>query len=246
MIMKRAIITGATSGIGEEVARILAAQGWKVGIAGRREALLKELKETDPGSFEYEVLDVTREDAPDRLASLISKTGGMDLYIHSSGYGMLNSDLDTEQQMITLSTNITGFVRLINFAFHYFRDQGHGHVAAVTSVAGTRGMGINAAYSSSKRFQMTYLTALAQLSENRNCNIRITDIRPGFVRTAFLHHKYPMCMGTPYVARKIVRGLLKGKRRMIIDWRYRLLVFVWKMIPERIWEKINLYKMIRK
>jgi len=73
MIMKRAIITGATSGIGEEVARILAAQGWKVGIAGRREALLKELKETDPGSFEYEVLDVTREDSPDRLASLYPK-----------------------------------------------------------------------------------------------------------------------------------------------------------------------------
>ena len=244
--MKRAIVIGATSGIGKEVSRILAAKGWKVGIAGRRETLLKQIKESDPESFEYEVLDVTREDAPDRLASLISKTGGMDLYIHSSGYGMINQDLDPEEQMKTIKTNITGFVRLVNYAFHHFRAQGSGHIAAITSVAGTRGMGINAAYSSSKRFQMTYLSALAQLSENRNFNIRITDIRPGFVRTAFLHHKYPMCMGTPYVARKIVRGLLKGKRRMIIDWRYRLLVFVWKMIPERIWEKINLYQMIRK
>jgi NADP-dependent 3-hydroxy acid dehydrogenase YdfG len=77
--MKRAIVIGATSGIGKEVARILAAKGWKVGIAGRRESLLKQLKESDPESFEYEVLDVTSEDAPDRLASLISKTGGMDL-----------------------------------------------------------------------------------------------------------------------------------------------------------------------
>ncbi len=82
--MKRAIVIGATSGIGKEVSRILAAKGWKVGIAGRRETLLKQIKESDPESFEYEVLDVTREDAPDRLASLISKTGGMDLYIHSS------------------------------------------------------------------------------------------------------------------------------------------------------------------
>ncbi|MFA5444298.1 MAG: SDR family NAD(P)-dependent oxidoreductase [Bacteroidales bacterium] len=244
--MKRAIIIGATSGIGKEVARILAEKGWKVGIAGRREALLKQMKESDPKSFEYEVLDVTREDAPERLESLISKTGGMDLYLHSSGHGMINPDLDPEQQMTTVETNITGFVRLINFAFHYFRNQKHGHIAAITSVAGTRGMGINAAYSASKRFQMTYLTALAQLSENRKYNIRITEIRPGFVRTEFLHRKYPMCMEAPYVAEMIVRGLLKGKRHMIIDWRYRLLIFAWKMIPERIWEKINLYKMIRK
>ncbi len=244
--MKRAIIIGATSGIGKEVARMLAAKGWKVGIAGRREALLRQMQESDPKSFEYEVLDVTREDAPDRLASLISKTGGMDLYLHSSGYGMINPDLDPEQQMITVTTNITGFVRLINFAFLYFRDQKHGHIAAISSVAGTRGMGINAAYSSSKRFQMTYLTALAQLSENHKYNIRITDIRPGFVKTDFLHHKYPMCMEVPYVAEKIVRGLLKGKRHMVIDWRYRILIFVWKMIPERLWEKINLDKMVRK
>ena len=244
--MKRAIVIGATSGIGKEVARILAAKGWKVGIAGRRESLLKQLKESDPESFEYEVLDVTREDAPDRLASLISKTGGMDLYIHSSGYGMINQDLDPEEQMKTIKTNITGFVRLVNYAFHHFRAQGSGHIAAITSVAGTRGMGINAAYSSSKRFQMTYLTALAQLSENRKFNIRITDIRPGFVKTDFLHHQYPLCMEAPYVAGKIVKGLLKGKRHMTIDWRYRILVFVWNLIPGSLWEKINLYKMIRK
>jgi short-subunit dehydrogenase len=243
--MKRAIVIGATSGIGKEVARILAAKGWKVGIAGRRETLLEQLQASDPDSFEYEVLDVTMEDAPDRLESLISKTGGMDLYFHSSGYGMINPELDPEQQMITVETNITGFVRLINVAFHYFREQKHGHIAAITSVAGTRGMGVNAAYSSSKRFQMTYLTALAQLSENLKYNIRITDIRPGFVKTEFLHHNYPLCMEAPYVAGKIVRGLLKGKRHMIIDWRYRFVVFAWKMIPERIWEKIDLYKMIR-
>ena len=244
--MKRAIVIGATSGIGKEVAQILAAEGWKVGIAGRREALLTQMKASDPGSYEYEILDVTMDDAPDRLESLISKIGGMDLYFHSSGYGMINPDLDPEQQMTTVETNITGFVRLITIAFHYFRDQKYGHIAAITSVAGTRGMGINAAYSSSKRFQMTYLTALAQLSENRKYNIRITDIRPGFVKTGFLHHKYPMSMDAPYVAGKIVRGLLKGKRHMIIDWRYRMVIFAWKMIPERLWEKINLYKMIRK
>ncbi len=99
-------------------------------------------------------------------------------------------------------------------------------------------------YSSSKRFQMTYLTALAQLSENRKFNIRIMNIRPGFVKTDFTPSVSPL-HGSPHTWRKN-RQLLKGKRHMTIDWRYRIIVFAWNLIPGSLWEKINLYKMIRK
>ena len=80
-------------------------------------------------------------------------------------------------------------------AFDYFRKQGGGHLAAISSIAGTKGLGAAAAYSASKRYQNTYLDALAQLSRMQRLDIRITDIRPGFVDTPLLREgKYPMLM----------------------------------------------------
>ena len=245
--MKRAVIMGATSGIGNEVSRILAARGWKVGIAGRREDILKSMCEEAPGSFVYEVIDVTDPAAPECLERLIGKLGGMDLYLHSSGYGRMNPGPDEQLDAVTVRTNVTGFVLLVNRAFRYFRERQHGHIAAITSVAGTRGLGLNASYSASKRFQMTYLGGLAQLSNNNKYNIVFTDIRPGFVKTPFLHmSSYPMLMESAYASRIMVKGLLKGKRVVIIDWRYRILILVWHLIPRALWERINLQRFIRK
>lgn len=238
--MERAVIVGATSGIGREVAQILLKKGWHVGIAGRREDILRQMKALQPQAIEYQVIDVTSEDAPGRLQDLINKLGGMDLYLHCSGYGRINPDLDPSIDTKVVQTNITGFVVMANYAFRFFKEQKGGHLAAVTSIAGRRGMGLNAAYSSSKRFQMAYLSSLAQLSHNGKYNVRITDIQPGFVKTDFLQHSYPMMMKTPYVAGKIVRGLCKGKRFIVIDWRYRIVACVWHMIPHWIWERINL------
>ena len=83
--MKRAIIIGATSGIGEEVAKLLIQQGWHIGIAGRREEALEKLQATAPGQIEIQRLDVTDPDAPTLLETLIRKLGGMDLFFLSSG-----------------------------------------------------------------------------------------------------------------------------------------------------------------
>ena len=82
--MKRAIIIGATSGIGEEVARLLVQQGWHIGIAGRREEALKNLQATSLRQIEIQRLDVTETDAPTQLETLIRKLGGMELFFLSS------------------------------------------------------------------------------------------------------------------------------------------------------------------
>lgn len=111
--MKRAIIIGATSGIGREVARLLAKDGWQIGIAGRREELLQSLQAEFPeGQVKTAVLDVTDTDAPARLQSLIGEVGGMDLYFHSSGIGYQNATLDPDIEMRTARTNGEGFVRM--------------------------------------------------------------------------------------------------------------------------------------
>ena len=85
--MKRIIIIGATSGIGLEVARCYLKAGWQVGVAGRREEELEKLRQSAPGQVCTQRIDVTREDAPALLEQLIMKTGGMDVFLLSSGIG---------------------------------------------------------------------------------------------------------------------------------------------------------------
>ncbi|MCQ2253213.1 MAG: SDR family NAD(P)-dependent oxidoreductase, partial [Bacteroidales bacterium] len=138
--------------------------------------------------------------------------------------------------------NGVGFVQIIDTAFNYFKNTGiEGRIAAITSVAGTMGLGPSPSYSATKRMQWTYLEALAQLAHSQNLNIHFTDIRPGFVATDFLHgDNYPLLMEKEYAARKIYRALKNGRRIATIDWKYKLLCFVWRLIPRFIWERLNL------
>jgi len=235
--MKRAIIVGATSGIGYEVAKCLLKKEWILGIAGRREEELKVLQAMAPDRVSIQVLDITEEEAPELLLRLIDRVGGMDLYFHSSGIGKQNRSLIPEIEIPIFETNVTGFGRMVIAAFQYFRKQGHGHIAVISSIAGTKGLGASPAYSATKRFQNTYIEALSQLVKIEQLNIRFTDIRPGFVDTAILNdaHRYPMLMKPDKVAQKIVKALERKCQVKIIDWRYAVLVFFWRMIPRWLW-----------
>lgn len=238
---KRAVIMGATSGIGYEVARLLLSEGWKLGLAGRREENLRKLQSEFPGQVCIKAIDVKDEDAGNALFSLIDELGGMDMYFHSSGIGYQNANLDADIELNTLETNGTGFTRMVGAAFRYFRDKGKGHIAVISSIAGTKGLGIAAAYSATKRFQNTYIDALEQLASMKKLDIRFTDIRPGFVATNLLNDgkKYPMLMKTDYTARLIVKALNRKKRIAVIDWKYRILVFFWRLIPRCVWKRMS-------
>ncbi|WP_308744606.1 SDR family NAD(P)-dependent oxidoreductase [uncultured Bacteroides sp.] len=238
--MKRAIIIGATSGIGQEVAKCLLLEGWQIGIAGRRQSALETLQQVAPEQIEIQALDVTREDAAEKLNMLIDKVGGMDLFLLSSGIGFQNMKLDMEVELNTARTNVEGFTRMVDTAFAYFRKNGGGHLAVISSIAGTKGLGVAPAYSATKRFQNTYIDALEQLAHLQKLNIHFTDIRPGFVATDLLNDgkRYPMLMKADKVGWHIARALKRKKRVAVIDWRYRILVFFWKMIPRRIWKHL--------
>ncbi|MBM6882439.1 SDR family NAD(P)-dependent oxidoreductase [Bacteroides caecigallinarum] len=238
---KRAVIMGATSGIGYEVARLLLSEGWKLGLAGRREENLRKLQSEFPGQVCIKAIDVKDEDAGNALFSLIDELGGMDMYFHSSGIGHQNANLDADIELNTLETNGTGFTRMVGAAFRYFRDKGKGHIAVISSIAGTKGLGIAPAYSATKRFQNTYIDALEQLASMKKLDIRFTDIRPGFVATNLLNDgkKYPMLMKTDYTARLIVKALNSKKRIAVIDWKYRILVFFWRLIPRCVWKRMS-------
>lgn len=239
---KKAIVVGASSGIGQEVAKLLLADGWHLGVAARREEPLLELKALAPDSVEVMTIDVTKPDAGERLQSLIKRLGGMDLYFHSSGIGKQNRTLEEDIELRTMETNAVGFARMVGTAFRYFAERGEGHIAAITSIAGTKGLGPAPAYSATKALGANYLQALEQQAHQRGLNIRFTDIRPGFVDTALLNgdFPYPMLMRPDKVARDIVKSIYHHRHIRVIDWRYRILTFFWRLVPNWLWRRLKL------
>lgn len=239
---KNAIIVGASSGIGMEVAKVLLSDGWQLGIAARREDKLLELKAMAPERIKVMTIDVTQSDAGERLLCLIDELGGMDLYFHASGIGRQNRNLEADIELRTMDTNAVGFTRMIGTAYRFFAQRGEGHIAAITSIAGTKGLGPAPAYSATKALQATYLQALEQQSRQSGLRIRFTDIRPGFVDTALLNgdFKYPMLLQPAAVARDIVGSIYKRRHVRIIDLRYRILTFFWRLIPNWLWRRFKL------
>lgn len=238
--MKRIIIMGGSSGIGLRIAELLAAAGWRVGIAGRKEESMKKLKDLFPTQVEWAQIDVNHDDAPRRLLELIKRLGGMDTYFHVSGIGYENPDINMGREISTVETNVVGFTRMVDTAYHFFRARGKGHLAIISSVAGTKGIGELASYSASKKFQQTYIQALEQLSKMQGLKIAFTDIRPGWVRTPLLDpdKEYPMTMELQHAAELIIKALKKRTRIAVIDRRWALAVFFWKLIPGGLWVKM--------
>ena len=224
--MKRAIVIGASSGIGREVSKLLLADGWIVGVAARREDRLMEIKSANPGMVEVMRIDVTAADAPGRLLELARRLGGVSLFVYCSGVGRQNAGLDSDVELSTVDVNVKGFTAMVDTMFNYM----------------AKGLGVAPSYSATKAYQNTYIQALEQLSNMRRLHLRFTDIRPGFVDTDLLSGSggYPMLMDKETVARQMLRAIYAHRHVHVIDWRYRLLVFAWRLMPRWLWRKLNI------
>ncbi len=237
---KRAVIMGASSGLGFEISRLLLERGYHIGIAARRNDRLQALKHIAPDKVETACIDVTSPQAPAQLEELIARLGGIDLYMHVAGIGSQNMELQEHIELETVQTNAVGFVRMIGAAYRHMALHGGGHIAAISSIAGTKGLGPAPAYSATKALQSTYIEALDQQSRLRKLNISFTDIRPGFVHTDLLNdgRKYPMLMHCDSTARLIVKAVTARRAVKIVDWRYRLVTCAWKLLPRWLWVRM--------
>lgn len=246
--MKKAIIIGASSGIGRAVASLLVEKGWRVAITARRTDALDELRVMyGVDRVMTMAMDVTKAEATTTLDNLLSEFGAPDLLFYASGIGGQNRELDIEKELDIIRTNCEGMVRVVDHFVNYVRrseeyNKRHkAHIAVITSVAGTRGIGTAAAYSASKAMQSEYITALSQLCHMEYIPAKFTDIRPGFVKTAILNpqKRYPMLISVERAAQHIYSGLKRKKRVFIFDWRFKLLVAFWHLIPRFIWERLK-------
>ncbi len=242
--MKRIIIVGASSGIGQSLATQYILSGtWQVGIAARRSDRLEALRNLAPDRVYTATIDITADDAATRLSQLIATMGGMDVFLLSSGTGKQNPSLNPDIERLTIDTNVKGFTMMIDAAYGYFKSAGTpGQIAAITSIAGTRGIGIAASYSATKRYQWCYLTAIEQLAHTQHVDVAITDLRPGFVSTPLLDdgNNYPFKLSADYTARAIRRAIAHRRRVAIINRPYAVLVFIWRLIPRCVWKRLAL------
>lgn len=228
--------------MGLEVAKLFLDRGCRVGVAARREDRLEALKQLAPDRVVTAALDVTADDADQRLRDLIEELDGMDLFFYSSGIGKQNRTLSPDIELNTINTNAMGFARMIGEAYRYFAEQGKGHIAAITSIAGTKGLGPAPAYSATKALQNVYLQSLEQQAHARGLKIQFTDIRPGFVNTDLLKgdFRYPMMLKPDKVARRIVNAILNKRHVVVIDWKYAILTALWRRLPRVLWRHLKL------
>ena len=242
------VIIGATSGIGRAVAERFAKEGVRIGIAGRREERLRELQERYGAErVAYRVMDVTQDDAAERLVELCEEVGEPDVLLYASGIGRQNPELEEEIEISTTRTNCEGMVRIVDRFINWvkrnpaYNDKHRAHVAVISSLAGTKGMGPAPAYSATKSMQSAYLVALAQHIRMYHIPVTVGDIRPGFVATEILNPEkhYPMMMTVEEAANHVTRSLVRRKRVTTFDWRYRLIGVLWRMIPRALWERMT-------
>lgn len=240
---RRIVISGATSGLGRALAELFIADGWRVGVAGRNMRALDELKSIAPERVMSAQIDVGSREAPERLISLVTALGGMDIYLHCPGILLENPELDPEKEVKVAETNATGLARMVASAFNYFRHSGaKGRIVAISSIAGCRGLGDLPAYSASKAFAQTYLEGLRQYADKLHLPLQIVDIRPGWTRTPLLDpaRSYLLEMDAERVVPEIYKAVLTAKRSCTIGLRWRILTCFERLLPAAVWQRLHL------
>lgn len=247
---KRVVIIGASSGIGRALAQHYASKGCMVGIAARRVDALKEIAAAYPQSVVYKVMDVTKESTSNDLLQLIESMQGADMVIYCSGAGRYSETLNFENEHNTTDVNVKGFLNVIVPAFNYFVEResqtalgsaapaSRPQLVTISSVASIRGLAPTPSYSATKRFQTIYFEALEQKAHKMGIQITFTSIIPGFIATDFINRSYPFTMQLPYAAKCIIRAIEKRKRVAVIDWKWRLIVALMKMLPSFVWRRL--------
>jgi len=238
--MKKAIVIGATSGIGKGLATALANNDYKVAITGRRTELLEELQLQNPKKFITKSFDVKEVNAiPQYLDELVNELGGLDILVLSSGTGDINNTLDFDVEKGTIETNVLGFTCIIDWTFNFFQKQKSGHIVAITSIAGLRGGRQAPAYNATKAYQISYLEALRQKANNLKIPIVVSDIRPGFVDTAMAKGEGKFWVATVEKAsQQIMHAIIKKKKIIYVTKRWRLIAALFKLMPTSLYERL--------
>jgi short-subunit dehydrogenase len=238
--MKKAVIIGASSGIGKELAIILSKEGYVIGLAARRIELLQALqKDLATETFIKYINLCQADEAMNNLNDLIQEMGGIDLIIICSGTGYLNFNLNWQEEKETIDVNIIGFAAMVNVAVKHFLKSGTGHIVGISSIAALRGSGQCPSYNASKAFVSNYLEGIRCKVKKMNANILITDIKPGLVDTAMAKGEGLFWVASPEkAAMQIYQKIKHKKESAYITKRWRIIAYLIKLMPNWLYYKL--------
>ena len=236
---RRYLLTGASSGIGEALARQLASQGYDLALAARREDSLQrlaaELRQTYGRTIAVLPLDVTDYAACQQVVALAHEVlGGLDGLIANAGIGLAGKagSGHFERYRQTLQTNLIGAIACLDAATELFRQQGNGHLVAIASVAGKRGLPGSAGYSASKAGLISHMQSL-ELELYRS-TIATTTILPGYIDTPINQNAgpRPFLIDVEKGARLIARHIEKRSRSAYVPgWPWALIGRLLSCLP---------------
>jgi short-subunit dehydrogenase len=236
---KVAIVTGAASGMGRALCRELAREGVRLGLLDRNAGGLASLAEELRAS--KAVCSQAAADVSERRAvraaidALVRDLGPVDLLVACAGItgATLVEDLAVEQTETLVRVNYLGVVYAIDAVLPDMLARGSGHIVALSSLAGCRGMPFTAAYSASKAALTTYLESLRPPLRRRG--VAVTTVLPGFVRTPLMTNapvQPPMAMMEPETAaRHILRAIRRRSRVYAFPWSTTLLLGALRWLP---------------
>lgn len=238
--MKSAIVVGASSGIGRELARLLSHNGYTVGLVARREELLASLQQELSRPSFIRPIDVSQaSNAMRQLDELIREMQGVELIVISAGIGSINLEMDWQKEVDTIATNVTGFAAVANVAVRHFRQQGFGHLVGISSLAALRGNDTSPAYYASKAFESNYLQGLRKKMAKLQLPITITDVQPGLIQTAMAQGEGLFWVASvEKAALQIYDAIRKKKDHVYVTRRWRLVAWLIKAMPASLYNKI--------
>lgn len=245
---KRAIIVGASSGLGEALAHELANQGFYLALIARREDRLEEIcrqinQSADQSQASYYVHDVTNYvNVPALFQQITREIGGLDLFVYSAGHqeSMTFDEYDFDKDKAMIDVNLLGAIAWLSQASLRFERAKSGQICAISSIAGDRGRRLNPGYNTSKAGLTTYMEAL----RNRiaRYGVTVTTVKPGFIDTDLLAHasKTMWVVSPESAAQQIWKAIRRKKQTVYMPKRWRYVMLVIKYMPSFLFRRLSI------
>lgn len=247
---KRALVIGASSGIGKALAEELLKEGVSVAMISRRRAPMEELriandelrtKDDSRGQafvYEHDVTDFARTES--LFQQITHDLGGLDLVIYNSGvmYSMEENEFNFAKDREMIEVNITAAFAWLGETAKRFQQTKSGTIVGISSIAGDRGRRGNPGYGTTKAALTTYLESLRnRLSKY---GVRVVTIKPGFIDTAMTRGKAGLfwVISAEKAAKLILDAARKGKTTVYVPGRWRLVSMIVKSIPSFIFKHL--------